>query len=54
MAKLNKRTMAISDEVELKTLKAKVAEQSALIDYLAAMTDVEIPFDEGGEDEQEL
>lgn len=41
-----KMTGSISEQRELEQLRADVAEQAAVIDYLAIMTDVEIPTEE--------
>ena len=46
MPKLIKRTKSIKEEKEQEILKAKVDKQEALIDYIAAMADIEIPEDE--------
>lgn len=46
MPKLIKRTKSIKEEKEQEILKAKVNKQEALIDYIAAMVDIEIPEDE--------
>lgn len=46
MPKLIKRIKSIKEEKEQEILKAKVDKQEALIDYIAAMADVEIPEDE--------
>ena len=47
MIKVIKRVLPIRENKELENLRATVANQAAIIDYIAAMTDVQIPIEEG-------
>lgn len=54
MAIIKRRALPPQQERELEYYKARVEKQKAYIDYLAAMTDVEIPDEEEGADENEV
>lgn len=48
----------IAEDRELDNMRAKIAKQSAMIDYLSMMADIELPteddMEEGAEDESEI
>lgn len=62
MGKKNENTVpfkkcdSIKEQTELERLKAEVVKGKATIDYIAMMTDVELPTEEseGQENEQEI
>ncbi len=52
---VKKRVMSPADQAELENAKAQAAKNAANIDYIAMMTDVEIPTEEEGDaDESEV
>lgn len=54
MATIKRRALPPQQERELEYYKARVEKQAAIIDYLAAMTDVDIPDEEEAADEGEV
>lgn len=46
-----KRVKSIGDKTKIEYLESKLAEAYAVIDYLAMMTDVEIPVEEVDDNE---
>lgn len=48
----------ITEDRERDNMRAKIAEQSAMIDYLSMMADIDLPteddMEEGAEDESEI
>ena len=51
-----KRTKSIQDATQIELLNAKLAKADATIDYLAMMSDIDLPSEESEviEDEQEV
>ena len=53
--KLKRRVMSPADQARLENSEAQAVRNAANIDYIAMMTDVEIPTEEEGEtDESEI
>lgn len=46
-----KNRNGIQEERETERMKAKIEKQEAMIEYVAVMADVELPEEEGKEDE---
>ncbi len=46
-----KLKMPIREKRKMEQLEAQIAEQKATSDYIAIMADVEIPIEEGGEED---
>ena len=51
---VKKRVMSPADQAALENAEAQAAKNAANIDYIAMMTDVEIPTEEVNEDESEV
>ena len=52
---LKRRVLSPAEQAELENAKAQAAKNAANIDYIAMMTDVEIPTEDGGmSDESEI
>lgn len=45
---LKRRVLSLTDQAELENAKAQAVKNAANIDYIAMMTDVEIPTEEEG------
>ena len=45
---------SVYEEREKETMRATIAEQAAIIDYIALMTDVELPTQDTGMEESEV
>lgn len=51
---LKRRTMSPAEQASLENAEAQAEMNKANIDYIAMMTDVEIPTEEGSNDEPEV
>lgn len=49
---LKRRVLSPADQAELENAKAQAAKNAAIIEYIAMMTDVEIPTEDGGAEDE--
>lgn len=49
---LKRRVLSPADQAELENAKAQAVKNAAYIDFIAMMTDVEIPTEEEGNDDE--